>query len=394
MDKLEAQPLILIVDDVSQNIRVLGITLKKEGYRVSIASSGLQAIELAQAAVPDLILLDVMMPGMNGFETCSQLKKIPEITHIPIIFLTAKSETQDILEGFKVGGVDFVSKPFHAQELLVRVRTQLDLKMSKDELIQKNKQLEAAYSAMEKDLDDASEYVESMLPAPLTSKIIKPGVDWRFIPSNQLGGDVFGYSWIDDDHFSIFLLDVCGHGVGAALLSVSVFRVLSSRTLGNTDFCNPAEVLANLNESFTKSNQRNLFFSTWYGVYSREDHKLKYSCAGHPPAVLLSGPDQKNVSVKELRTPGLVTGAMAGVKYINDEVELDNYNRLFIFSDGVYEVEKEGEGRMWTLREWINLLIRYGCDPSLDLDFFLKYVQELGGTEQLEDDFSLMVADF
>ncbi len=123
MEKLEGKPIVLIVDDVSQNIRVLGNILKKEGYRVSIASSGLQAIELAQATLPDLILLDVMMPGMNGFEACRQLKKTEKAKHIPIIFLTAKSDTRDILEGFKAGGVDFVSKPFHTQELLVRVRT-------------------------------------------------------------------------------------------------------------------------------------------------------------------------------------------------------------------------------------------------------------------------------
>jgi two-component system, cell cycle response regulator len=132
------QPVILIVDDVPENIKVLGNILREENYKIAAASNGEQAISIAAAAHPDLILLDVMMPGIDGFETCNRLKNIPETKDIPIIFLTAKSETQDIIDGFKIGAIDYITKPFNSYELKARVKTHVELKISKDLLIEKN----------------------------------------------------------------------------------------------------------------------------------------------------------------------------------------------------------------------------------------------------------------
>lgn len=136
------QPLILIVDDVAKNLQLLGNILRKENYSIAAANNGKQAVAIAGDISPDLILLDIMMPGMDGFETCSKLKNIPETKDIPIIFLTAKVETEDIIKGFKVKAVDYVTKPFNSYELLARVKTHLELKMSKDLLKEKNKLLE------------------------------------------------------------------------------------------------------------------------------------------------------------------------------------------------------------------------------------------------------------
>ncbi|MCL4378572.1 MAG: diguanylate cyclase [Actinobacteria bacterium] len=136
------QPVILIVDDVQDNIKVLGNILKEENYKISAVSNGTQAISIAVAIHPDLILLDVMMPELDGFETCNKLKNIPETKDIPIIFLTAKSETQDIINGFKIGAVDYIAKPFDSYELKARVRTHIELKISKDLLLEKNGILE------------------------------------------------------------------------------------------------------------------------------------------------------------------------------------------------------------------------------------------------------------
>jgi len=132
------QPLVLIVDDVLENIQVLGNILKEEKYKIALANNGKKAISIATAILPDLILLDVMMPELDGFETCKRLKKIPETKDIPIIFLTAKTETQDIIDGFKIGAVDYITKPFNSYELRSRVRAHVELKISKDLLIEKN----------------------------------------------------------------------------------------------------------------------------------------------------------------------------------------------------------------------------------------------------------------
>jgi len=132
------QPLILIVDDTVKNLQVLGSILREENYKIAVATNGNQAISIANDTNPDLILLDVMMPELDGFETCKKLKSINETRKIPVIFLTAKVETEDIIEGFKAGAVDYITKPFNSYELKARVKTHVELKISKDLLLQKN----------------------------------------------------------------------------------------------------------------------------------------------------------------------------------------------------------------------------------------------------------------
>jgi len=126
---MKTKKLILIVDDNAGNRKVLGSLLMQHNYEVGIAIDGKKALEFINKEQPDLILLDIMMPGLNGFEVCEQLKSKTNTRHIPIIFLTAKTETEDIVRGFKAGGVDYISKPFNSEELLARVRTHIEMKM-------------------------------------------------------------------------------------------------------------------------------------------------------------------------------------------------------------------------------------------------------------------------
>lgn len=143
MDKKEKnwQPLILIVDDTAKNLQLLGSILKEEGYKISVANNGNQAISIASQALPDLILLDVMMPQLDGFQTCTKMKSLIKTKDIPIIFLTAKVEKDDIVKGFKTGAVDYITKPFNTVELKARVKTHLELKRSKEVLKQQNELL-------------------------------------------------------------------------------------------------------------------------------------------------------------------------------------------------------------------------------------------------------------
>ena len=132
---------ILVVDDVAENRRLLLETLEPEGYSVSVAPSGEVALRVAEANPPDLVLLDVMMPGLNGYETCGRLHEHPSTRETPVIFVTAKSELSDILEGFKAGGVDYITKPVQPEEVLMRVRSHLKIHTLTRELQQKNEAL-------------------------------------------------------------------------------------------------------------------------------------------------------------------------------------------------------------------------------------------------------------
>jgi len=141
--------LILVVDDIAQNLQVLCNILAKRNYRIAVAKSGLQALEMVEKVTPDLILLDVMMPKMDGFEVCRRLHQAPATRDVPVIFLTAKNEMENVVQGFEIGAVDYITKPFNSTELLVRVRTHMELKLAKQELIIKNRELTQAKEQLE-----------------------------------------------------------------------------------------------------------------------------------------------------------------------------------------------------------------------------------------------------
>ncbi len=143
------KPLVLVVDDMPRNLQILSTLLDNEGFDITFANNGKQAIEVAQSAEPDLILLDVMMPEMNGFEACRIMKSMDATKDIPIIFITGRSNTEDIVEGFKSGAVDYVTKPFNTVEMVSRIRTHLELKFSKDIVIASNKKLEEYRNELE-----------------------------------------------------------------------------------------------------------------------------------------------------------------------------------------------------------------------------------------------------
>lgn len=134
--------LVLIVDDTKENLQVLGNILRENKYKIVLANNGTEALAIVAKRLPDLILLDIMMPDMDGFEVCSRLKADDRTKHIPVVFLTAKTETDDIVRGFQLGGIDYITKPFKHEELLIRVKTHVALKKARDLIVEQNVKLE------------------------------------------------------------------------------------------------------------------------------------------------------------------------------------------------------------------------------------------------------------
>jgi len=153
---------ILIVDDISKNIQILGNILSQKDYDVAYAQSGEEALKLCENQQFDLILLDIMMPGMDGYEVCKKLKKQEHTTDIPIIFLTAKAEMDSIIKGFEVGGQEYITKPFNSLELLARVQTHLLLQSQKKELVKVNNNLEDMVAARTTDLNEANKRLSQL----------------------------------------------------------------------------------------------------------------------------------------------------------------------------------------------------------------------------------------
>lgn len=387
MVEVGRKPKVLIVDDTPENIQVLMETLKDQ-YTIVAAINGEKALKMAMAEPrPDLILLDIMMPGMDGYEVCRRLKAEEQVLDIPIIFVTAKTEVEDETLGFELGAVDYITKPFSIPVVKARMKAHLDLKRLRDlEAIQRAK-LEAVLGMLNSELAEAAEYVKFLLPKPITEGPLE--ADWRFVPCTSLGGDSLGYHWLDEDSFAIYLIDVCGHGVGAALHSVSVLNVLRSENLQNTNFRRPDQVLAALNAVFPMEYHKDMYFTIWYGVYNRSSRLLTYASGGHPPALLMQDMPGNRSEIRELRTPNLFLGGLDGIDFEYDQVEIKPEARLYVFSDGVYEIMNE-EGSYWELDDLKAYLEDSGNRGKSTMDDLWAHVRQIAGSETLEDDFSVL----
>ena len=345
-----------------------------------------KALTTAAEVKPTVILQDLIMPEFNGLLLVKYFRANPVTRDIPIIVLSAKEDPQVKAEAFVLGANDYIVKLPDRVELIARIRYHSN---SYIRLLERNeafKRLEESQKILRSELREAATYVKSLLPAFLHNEI---KTDWRFIPSTQLGGDAFGYHWLDDRHFVIYLLDVCGHGVGAALHSISVINVLRSQNLPRADFYDPSSVLTALNLAFQMEEYNNMFFTIWYGVYDKETRQILYSSGGHPPAILITGESAEKAQVHELKTPGIVIGAIPEGKFENAVCQVERFNRLYVYSDGVYEI-KRVNGSMLTLKEFIDLLTKTPRKEGFELDYLVQFTQNIQGKTLFVDDFSLL----
>jgi sigma-B regulation protein RsbU (phosphoserine phosphatase) len=248
-----------------------------------------------------------------------------------------------------------------------------------------------ALARLNDELSDAADYVKKILPEPIHEGPVRSS--WEFIPSASLGGDAFGYHWLDKDNFAIYLLDVSGHGVGAALLSASVMNVLRSRALPQVDFCEPDQVLSALNRSFPGEENNDMFFTIWYGVYNRSLHYLSYSSGGHPPALLFSGSSRGNSHFVQLKTPNYIVGGMKNATYQKNVQSLKDSSCLYLFSDGVYEF-LQADGSRWKYTEFANYLCDLHTGDNSDIDRLVNSAKDLNQSDVFEDDFTILKVSF
>ncbi|HTJ57162.1 MAG TPA: SpoIIE family protein phosphatase [Devosiaceae bacterium] len=257
-----------------------------------------------------------------------------------------------------------------------------------DQLAEKNLLLERTQLRLEAELQDAARYVMSILP---DKRPKGPATDWLLVSSTELGGDSFGYHDIDDDHLAIYLIDVCGHGVGAALLSVTVMNVLRSASLSGADFHEPSAVLGALNDAFPMERQDNMFFTCWYGAYQRSTGALRYASGGHPPAIhIRKKRGRQKARWAPLSTQGsMVIGALPQMSYPASVAQIAPGDCLLVLSDGTFEVDDAGGTQLG-----IEKLADYCAAHPQDLSKIFEWVRKTSGGPQLPDDFSLLKISF
>ncbi len=387
---------ILIIDDDPILRMIVKRALQNQGYEITIACNGEEGIIEAKKIRPALIICDWVMSNMDGLEVCRYIKADPDLSTTFFILLTAKGaslgEENDRIKGLDAGADEFVSKPVEMNELKARVRAGLrlhqlsqDLQTKKQALEVLNRDLQLQKQILEAELTEAADYVRSLLPQPLLDSVM---INSLFVPSTQLGGDCFDYYWIDDDNLVIYLLDVSGHGVGSALLSVSVLNMLRSQSLPQTNFCQPAEVLKALNDNFQMTQHGDKYFTIWYGVYNRVKHELVYGNAGHPPAVLISGNQ-----VRQLKSLNLPIGFFPDISFENSVLSIAANTSLYIFSDGAYELPQPN-GQIWSFDALTNILFAHNQTQSNDLHQILPQIMSASGCNNFDDDLSLLQVNF
>ncbi|MCO6457319.1 MAG: SpoIIE family protein phosphatase [Pirellulaceae bacterium] len=375
---------VLLVDDQ----RIIGEAVREmlageADITLHFCQDPTRAIEMANQVGPTVILQDLVMPDIDGLTLVKFFRANPATRDTPMIVLSSKEEPKVKAEAFAVGANDYVVKLPDKLELIARIRYHSRGYIS---LLQRNE----AYAAIEQSrqhladqMEAAQKYVRKLLPAPLQGQL---ATSWVYVPSTELGGDTFGYHWLDEDRFCVYLIDVSGHGLDSALLSVTVMNVLRSRSLPVADFGQAGKVLGALNEAFPMEEYGEKFFTIWYGVYDRRTATLVYSAAGHPPALLFEGNATRPVP---LECEGPMIGAMPWPEFETGSRQIPAGSRLYIYSDGVHEIHKT-DGEDWEFDEFIDFMSSAG-DASRTLpERLLEQVRQLNGSDVLDDDFSML----
>ena len=255
-----------------------------------------------------------------------------------------------------------------------------------DQLADANLELIRTQSRLQEEMDEAVQYARSVLPEPRHEY---PMTAWHYEPSTELGGDLFGYHHIDPEHFAIYLIDVCGHGVGPALLSFSVINVLRSQALVGIDFLSPGSVLAALNNAFPMESSHDKFFTMWYGVHDRRSGVLRYSSGGHPPSILMRGAADGHTELLG-NIGNIAIGTFPNLEYSESAVQIQAGDKLIVYSDGAFELPDTEEGML----EPEDLVKFLAEDPDRGPEDFYQWVRKLNGDQGLPDDFSMLGVHF
>ncbi|ROL61231.1 response regulator [Bacteroidetes/Chlorobi group bacterium ChocPot_Mid] len=399
-------PVLLVFDTKQESLKETGNMLSDSGYKVFLADSPNTLYQLIQISNPDLIIVNIQNSASLGFKICQTMRNNGICTEVPVIFTASEVKTEDVLKAFNLGAVDYIARPFEPAVFFARLKSHLMLKFSREELknttIQLNninRELAKIYSEKDKylsiiskELQTASEYVISILPQPISKGSIR--TSWKFVPSTKLGGDSFGYHWIDEDNWAVYLLDVCYHGIAPALLSISVLNTLRQQNLRKTDFLNPADVLNSLNKVFQMTEHNEMYFSIWYGIYNKSKRTLRYASAGHPPALLLDS----EWTDSYLTSRNILIGVDEDYQFKEQTCNIPKNSRMYIFSDGVYEILKADKKR-WTLEEFYRFLIKASKKnnddgTTLEMDDAYNYAIKLRKGKKLRDDFSILKVTF
>lgn len=313
---------VLLVDDAKENLDILVEGLMAD-HKLSLALNGETALQTAARTPPDLVLLDIVMPGLDGYEVCRRLRQMPETAEVPIMFLSSLEEVQNKTRGFEVGANDYLTKPFEMLEVKARVRSLLKAKAYSD----------AAKEQIASELRVAREIQMGMLPHDFATveRAYQVGIGTVLEPAREVGGDLYGICMAGPERLVIFLGDVSGKGIPASMFMV---RAITLARLLAREIVEPERILARLNDELAADNPSCMFVTFLCAVLERRSRRLTLANAGHCWPVLLSANETPRWTGKNL---GPALGFEPGLKFERAELMLHEGDALIFYTDGVTE---------------------------------------------------------
>jgi phosphoserine phosphatase RsbU/P len=367
---------ILVVDDSPVNLQVLVRTLHGTGHKILVARDGHTALDIALRARPDLILLDVMMPGLDGFEVCRAIKAQPESADTLVIFLSALGEVSDKVSGLELGAIDYITKPIQADEVLARVGNHL-MRQHLERELRRNR------DRLEKELASAGDMQRFILPATLPSHPRASFASY-YQPSRHAGGDYFDILDLGEGRFGIVVADVSGHGAPAAIVMAMVRAVVHTYPGAADD---PAAMLHFLNRHFSYLWDTAMFATAIYAVLDANTGSLRISCAGHPPPALIRGD-----AVAALPVTAVIAlfWADLGNVPVTDHA-LEPGDRVVFFTDGIVDRQAPDE-TMYEEARWAATLAPLGkLEPQQIVDRAMAELDAFARGHEPDDDQTLLV---
>jgi phosphoserine phosphatase RsbU/P len=377
---------ILIVDDTPAAIWVLAEALKGR-YKTLFATSGEQCLSLAASTLPDLILLDVMMPGLDGHEVCRRLKNDPQTSDIPIIFVSSLDQEDDETRGLELGALDYITKPIKPAVVLARVKTHLLLRGQQVELQNKQREIEQALQA-------AGKIQQSLLPASPPA-LDKAAFAWKFAPCEAVGGDIFNIVDLGGDRIGLYMLDVAGHGPPSAMISVLVYQLMNPHTGILMDRSavpprarEPEEVLDILEVEFPLS-RFDKHFTIIYLTCDLVSGELSYSNAAHCPPYAVSAAG----GIRRLNEGGTFIG-LAAFPFGQGRLRLAPGDKVVLYSDGVVEMENRSEEIFGLERIEAALAGLTDASPQVLVEALYGRARDFAAQAPLADDVSILVFEY
>jgi phosphoserine phosphatase RsbU/P len=366
---------VLLVDDAKANLDILVEGLKSD-HKLSLALNGEMALQIAARTPPDLVLLDIMMPGLDGYEVCRRLRQMPETAEVPIMFLSSLDEVQNKTRGFEMGANDYLTKPFEMLEVKARVRSLLKAKAYSD----------AVKEQIAGELRVAREIQMGMLPhdfAPM-ERDYHLSFGALLEPAREVGGDLYGVCAAGPDRLVVFLGDVSGKGIPASMFMV---RAISLARLLSREIAEPERILARLNDELSADNPSGMFVTFLCAVFEPESKRLTLANAGHCRPVLLSSGEPPRWAVRNL---GTALGFEPGLAFERTELTLRSGDTLILYSDGVSEAFNPEEECYGNERLLADVGSFSGQSAAAITTHLLQKVRAFAGTAPQSDDIAIL----